>query len=59
MDPDRGALGPAAPPGPRRCPLCGGTLGPPFSGDVHCFVECGSCEERFELDDPRLADPGG
>jgi len=59
--------GPAGPDGPpvgaagggaaRRCPACGGRLGPPVSGDVHCFVTCDACGERFELDDPRLAEP--
>jgi hypothetical protein len=38
-----------------RCPECGGSLGPPFSLDVHCFVDCTGCRRRFELDDPALA----
>ncbi|HTP54019.1 MAG TPA: hypothetical protein VML94_03515 [Thermoplasmata archaeon] len=46
----------AAPP---RCPICAGTLGPPVSRDVHCFVTCLGCGEEFELDDPRLAARGG
>ncbi len=40
---------------PRACPLCGGRLTEPVSGDVHCYVDCEDCAERFELDDPRLA----
>ncbi len=43
-------------PGSRRiCPRCGGRLGEPVSGDVHCYVECTECGARFELDDPALA----
>ncbi len=40
------------------CPNCGGRLGPPVSGEVHCYVECTRCRTRFELDDPELSDPG-
>ncbi len=40
---------------PHRCPECGGTLGAPVSGAVHCYVDCTACGERFELDDPRFA----
>jgi transcription elongation factor Elf1 len=36
------------------CPLCGGELTEPTSGDVHCYVQCRSCGEQFEMDDPRL-----
>ncbi len=36
------------------CPRCGYPLGPPVSGDVHCYVECTQCRSRFELDDPEL-----
>ncbi|MGA9839062.1 MAG: hypothetical protein WBE40_07960 [Thermoplasmata archaeon] len=38
------------------CPRCGGALGPPVSGNVHCYVECGACGARFELDDPDLVE---
>jgi transcription elongation factor Elf1 len=41
-------------PEPRRCPRCGGSLSEPISGEVHCYVECGACGHRFELDDPEL-----
>lgn len=40
-----------------NCPACGGSLGEPISGDVHCYVECARCGLRFELDDPRLVPP--
>jgi hypothetical protein len=45
-------------PSPRtmRCPSCGGRLGDPVSGDLHCYVECGACHSRFGLDDPQLAE---
>jgi len=36
------------------CPNCGGRLGEPISGDVHCYVECTACGERFDLKDPRV-----
>ena len=26
----------------------------PLSGDVHCYVECSACGERFDLKDPRI-----
>jgi len=42
---------------PGRCPECGGRLGEPVSGDVHCYVECEDCSTRFELKDPRLTLP--
>jgi hypothetical protein len=49
----------ASPVVPERCPVCGGRLGEPVSGDVHCYVECTQCRRRFELDDPDLvARPG-
>ncbi len=38
----------------RACPRCRGRLSEPTSGDVHCYVECLDCGERFELDDPEL-----
>ena len=38
----------------RVCPRCRGQLSEPASGDVHCYVECLGCGERFELDDPEL-----
>jgi hypothetical protein len=43
----------------RTCPACGGALGPPVSGDVHCYVVCTRCGARFELDDPALGDSTG
>lgn len=50
-----GAGPPASPDGSEGpCPSCGGRLGPPVSGDVHCYVDCAECGERFPLDDPRL-----
>jgi uncharacterized protein (DUF983 family) len=36
------------------CPACGGRLTEPISGDVHCYVECTVCGERFDLKDPRI-----
>ena len=39
---------------PSPCPECGGRLGEPVSGDVHCYVECGRCGTRFDLKDPRI-----
>lgn len=36
------------------CPECGGPLGEPVSGDVHCYRECEKCGERFDPRDPRL-----
>ena len=36
------------------CPACGGALGAPVSGGVHCYVECQACGERFDLKDPRI-----
>jgi hypothetical protein len=36
------------------CPICGGRLSEPISGDVHCYVECTACGERFDLKDPRI-----
>ncbi|HXW67930.1 MAG TPA: hypothetical protein VEL82_08675 [Thermoplasmata archaeon] len=41
-----------------RCPDCGGRLGPPVSGDVHCTVTCTVCGAEFELDDPAIARSG-
>jgi len=37
------------------CPACGGSLGEPTSGSVHCYRKCSNCGEEFQLDDPRLA----
>lgn len=42
----------AAPHG--TCPECGGRLSEPVSGDVHCYVECTACGERFDPKDPRI-----
>jgi DNA-directed RNA polymerase subunit RPC12/RpoP len=48
---------PPEPPVARRadCPRCGGRLSEPISGDLHCYVECSRCGEKFELDEPELA----
>ncbi len=45
---------PGASPTERACPDCGGRLGEPVSGDVHCYVECLRCGTRFDLNDPRI-----
>lgn len=45
---------PGATPVERTCPDCGGRLGEPVSGDVHCYVECVRCRARFDLNDPRI-----
>ena len=44
---------------PRPCPNCGGRLSEPISGDVHCYLECTACGERFDLKDPRIAPADG
>ena len=47
--------GARSPDSPSKCPVCQGTLSPPVSGDVHCYVYCQRCGAEFQLDDPRLA----
>jgi len=39
---------------PGKCPECGGQLGEPVSGDVHCYVECEGCGQRYDLKDARI-----
>jgi hypothetical protein len=41
-------------PSPGVCPDCGGRLSEPISGEVHCYVECRSCGNRFDLKDGRI-----